>query len=237
MAVSWLWPFLAGLVGAVFAAKVWGQWSVRRRPHQLAWGLGLSMYALASLVDAYVLYAGWTIPAYRLFFALAAGNVGFLGLGTVLLARSGAFGRAFAIFVVAAFAVAALAQFAVPLAADTPVAIEGETRPLVAWGTELGAKPIPFPQPARVAFLLLNVVGGLALIGGALLSWWQTRASGVLLIGAGAMLPFLGGSLSTLLDLDVRPLMQLAGIGVMFAGYLRGREAPPRAAPPAPADG
>ena len=224
--MAWLVPFLAGVIGALFAAKVWGQWSVRRRPHQLAWALGLTMYALATLVDAYVAVAGWNVPVYRAFFALAAGNVGFLGLGTILLSRAGVWTRVFAAFVVGGFALAALGQLAVPLDASMPVTIEGETRPLSAWGSDLGAKPIPFPNPGRIAFLALNIVGGLALIGGALLSWWQTRRVGVLLIGVGAMFPFLGGTLSTMLDVDVRPLMQFLGIAVMFLGYLRSRETP-----------
>lgn len=235
MASGWVVPLLAGIVAAVFAAKVWGQWSVRRRPYQLAWAVGLTLYAIATFVDAYVAASGWTVPAYRLFFAVAAGNVGFLGLGTILLARSGVWGRVFAVLVVAGALVATFAQLAVPLTTQTPVIIDGETRPLAEWGSDLGAKPIPFSNPARVSFLALNVVGGLALIGGAVLSWWQTRRVGVLLIGVGAMLPFLGGSLSTLFAIDLRVLMQFLGIVVMFVGYLRGQEASPPAAAGAPA--
>ena len=229
MATTWVVPFLAGLVSALFAARVWGQYAERRRGHQLAWALGLTMYALASLVEAYVSLSGWTLPLYHAYFTMAGLNVGLLGLGTVLLARSGAWGRAF----VALVALAALAlvggQLVADLSLDAPVTREGETRPLAQWGTDVGAAPIPLPNPARVAFLVLNVVGGLALIGGALLSWWQTRRAGVLLIGVGAMLPFAGGSLSTLTGIDLRTTLQLLGVAVMFAGYVRGREAPPRA--------
>lgn len=237
MATAWVFPLLAGLVSALFAARVWGQWSERRRPHQLAWAAGLTMYAAASLVDAYVAESGWSVPLYRAYFTLASANVGFLGLGTVFLTRPGAWGRLFTAFVLAALAVAALGQLAVPLDAATPVTVQhedgtSETRALADWGTEVGAKPIPMPNPGRIAFLLLNVVGGLALIGGALLSWWRTRRAGVLLIGAGAMLPFLGGSMSTLFDVDLRTLFQFLGIVVMFVGFLRGQEARPRA--PAP---
>lgn len=232
--MSWLVPFGAGVVAAVFAAKVWGQWSARRRPHQLAWAVGLTMYAAATFLDALVTYeGGWSVASYRAFFALAAANVGFLGLGTILLARPRWIGAAFAVFVVAATAVAALGQLAVPLEPDTPI----EGRPLAAWGSELGAGAIPFSSPARWAFLLLNVVGGAALIGGALLSWRQTREMGVLLIGLGALLPFLGGSLSTLVAWDVRVPLQLAGIVVMFLGYLRSRETPSTHATRAPVDG
>lgn len=220
--LGWTVPFLAGVVAAIFAAKVWGQWSVRRRPHQLAWASGLTLYALATFVDAYAALEGWSVPAYRIFFLAASANVGLLGLGTVLLTRAGPWGRAFAGLVVLGAAVAGLGQFAVPLDAAQ---LDGT------------AAHVPFPSPARIAFLALNVVGGLALIGGAVLSWWQTRAAGVLLIGVGACLPFAGGSLSTLFGVDLRVPMQLLGIVVMFVGYLRGRETLPPAAARAPSDG
>lgn len=244
VASGWIIAFLAGVVAALFAAKVWGQWSVRRRPHQLAWGAGLTMYALAALLDSYVgWHGGWDAISYRVFFALAAGNVGFLGLGTVLLARTGRAAQAFAAFVVIGFAVAAVGQLSVPLSADQLVGGCGDAgsdvpcKRLDEWGTDLGAKAIPFSSPARWAFLLLNVVGGLALIGGALLSWWRTRAAGVLLIGVGALLPFLAGSLSTIFGLDLRVVMQFLGIIVMFVGYLRGRETLPPSGVPSPTDG
>ena len=75
----------------------------------------------------------------------------------------------------------------------------------------------------RALAVALNVAGGLALIGGSLLSWWKTRALGVLLIAVGAMAPFVGGSLSSLGALNVRVLFQFVGIALMFAGFLWGR--------------
>ena len=221
MAAGWVVPLLAGVVAVAFAARVWGEWSIRRRWHQLAWATGLTLYAIATFADAYAAARGWSEPAYRIFFAAAGANVGFLGLGTVLLVRSRIAGRIFAAFVVLTSLVAGIGQLVVPL----------DGLPLD--GT---ADHIPFPQPARIAFLLLNVVGGLALIIGAVLSWRQTRRMGVLLIGLGALFPFLGGSLSTLTTLDLRVLFQFLGIVVMFVGYLRGRDALRATAAPSPAE-
>ena len=221
MTSGWVVPLLAGVVAVAFAARVWGEWSVRRKWHQLAWAAGLSLYAIATFADAYAATRGWSEPAYRIFFAAAGANVGFLGLGTVLLLRARVAARIFAAFVVLASLSAAAGQFAVPL---DGAALDGT------------AEHIPFPQPARIAFLLLNIVGGLALIVGAVVSWWQTRRMGVLLIGVGALFPFLGGSLSTLTALDLRVLFQFLGIVVMFVGYLRGRDALPPAGAPKPAE-
>jgi hypothetical protein len=221
MASGWVVPLLAGVVATVFAARVWGEWSVRRRWHQLAWAGGLSLYAIATFLDAYVANAGWNVPAYRLFFFAASANVGLLGLGTILLLRSRAASRIFGAFVVVAALTAGIAQFAVPL---DGAALDGT------------AAHVPMPHPARVAFLLLNVVGGSALIVGAIISWWQTRRPGVLLIGIGALFPALGGSLSTLTSIDLRVIAQFLGIVVMFAGYMFGRDALPPRADPRPAE-
>lgn len=222
---EWLFPFLAAMVGALFAARVWGQWSARRKPHQLAWALGLSAYAAASLIESYVSSRPWTVGLYRAYFPLAAVNVGLLGLGTVLLARQDARTALFAALLGLCAIFALVGPLMEPISLDQPIEIDGETRPLSDWGTDLGAKAVPFPHPGRVGFLLLNVLGGLALIGGALLSWRETRRPGVLLIGLGALLPFLGGTLSGLAGVDLRIALQLTGITVMFVGFLKGQEA------------
>lgn len=221
---AWVYPFLVALVAAAFAARVWGQWSARRGPHQLAWAAGLTAYALASLVEAYVSTSPWTVGLYRAYFPLAALNVGLLGLGTLLLSRRDAWTAALAALLGLAAVFAALGPLMVPLDARQPVTIGDETRAFADWGTDLGAKPIPLPHPGRIGFLVLNAVGGLALIGGAMLAWWKTRRPGVLLIGVGALLPFLGGTLSALVHVDLRIPLQLAGIVVMFVGFLKGQD-------------
>lgn len=234
MALAWLVPLVAGAMSVVFAAMVWGQWSARRRPYQLAWALGLTAYAAASFIEAYVTDHDWSVALYRAYFPLAAGTVGLLGLGSVLLARVNVWTALYAALTGLVIVVALMGPFALPLADDTPVNLgtgeHPDVHPLHETGTALGAKAVPLPNPGRLAFLLLNAVGGLALIVGALWSWWRTRRAGVLLIGVGALLPFLGGSLSSLLHLDVRVALQAVGIVVMFAGFLQGREVPHRAA-------
>ena len=228
---EWLIALLAAAVSALFAARVWGQYATGRQGHALAWALGLSAYAAAAFIDAIVVEAGWSVGLYRAFFALAAGNVGLLGLGTVLLSARGRTAQASALLVAVGILVVAIGPLAVPLTLDTPVSDESETKPLRDWGGDVGAKAIPFSNAGRVAFLLLNIVGGLALILGAAWSWWRTRNAGVLLIGVGALFPFIGGSLSTFTAIETRVLFQFLGIVVMYAGYALSRR-PHRAAAP-----
>jgi hypothetical protein len=221
MGAAFVVPLLAGIVSAAFAAMVWGQFSLRRRPHQLAWALGLSAYAVASFIEAYVTDAPWSVPLYRTYFPLAAATVGLLGLGTVLLARVNVWTALFAAMTGIGIVITLVGPFALALSDDTPVNLsDGTTTTLHDAGPALGARAVPLtptnPNPGRIAFLVLNIVGGLALIGGALC--------------LGAVLPFAGGSLQTLFDLDLRVALQLAGIVVMFVGFLQGREVPTRQA-------
>ena len=234
VASAWLLPFLAGVLAAVFAARVWGQFSARRRPHQFAWGLGLTFYAAASFIEAYVAQNPWSVPLYEVYFPLAGATVGLLGLGTVFLARLDKWTALYAAATGLAIVITIVGPFGLHLAPGAPIEVKGVTQPLASWGTQLGSAAVPFSNPARWSFLLLNVVGGLALIGGALTSYQKTRRTGVLLIGVGAVLPFAGGSLASIGGLDARILLQLLGIAVMFAGYLQGREVPSRV--PAPAE-
>ncbi|MEA3198784.1 MAG: hypothetical protein QOE90_212 [Thermoplasmata archaeon] len=227
MSLAGIVPLVAGVLAAAFAAMVWGQFSARRRPYQLAWALGLTAYSAASFIEAYVGSAPWSVALFRVYFPLAAATVGLLGLGSVLLARVNLGTALYAALTGLAVLVALMGPFALSLSPDTTVKLaDGTVTTLRDAGPALGAAPVPLPNPGRVAFLLLNVVGGLALIGGALWSWWRTRRLGVLLIGVGAILPFTGGSLSDLLHLDVRVALQAVGIVVMFVGYLQGRETP-----------
>lgn len=214
---DWMVPFLAGVVSLVFAGVVARQWWQRRRPHQLAWALGIGAYALASFAEARVEAASWSVLLYAAYFPLASVTVGLLGLGTVYLLRPGRWGAVFAWTVAVASA----------LAVAGPWIAGVDAADLAGRGTDLGAEPVPYPNPGRFAFLFLNVAGGLALVGGALWSWWKTRSHGVLLIGLGALLPGLGGALASFTDYDDRVMMQFLGILVMLAGYLRSREVPP----------
>lgn len=165
-------------------------------------------------MDAWVAASGWNAGLYRAYFVFAAGNVGLLGTGTMCLLRDARWGRVFALLTLVGMTTALFAPWELPI--DSLV--QGA-------GTDLGGKAVPFSNPGRVAFLLLNVIGGLALIGGALWSYAQTRRPGLLLIGLGALVPFLGGSASTLGAVDARILAQFVGILVMYAGYAWGARA------------
>ena len=47
--MHWLLPAVATAASAAFATAVLRQYAARRRPYQLAWGVALAMFAVASL--------------------------------------------------------------------------------------------------------------------------------------------------------------------------------------------
>ncbi|HEX2022063.1 MAG TPA: hypothetical protein VHH36_05075 [Candidatus Thermoplasmatota archaeon] len=216
MADDWLLPALAGVVSLAFAGTVGWHYAARRRPHRLAWTLGFLAYAVASFVEAQVAAQGWSLPLYRAYVPLAVAPVALLGAGTVYLLWPGRAAHAFAAAMALLVLASAAGALAVPLAdAD-----------LAGQGLDLGVKALPRASVARVSFAVVNAVGGLALVGGALWSWWRTRRPGLLLLGLGALLAALGGTLSALLGLPDRVALQFLAVALMFAGYLRTREAP-----------
>lgn len=217
-------PAAAGVTGLVFAGLVAAKWRKNRRAHDALWAAGLFLYGVVSFVEAWVMTSGWTIPLYRTYFVMSPALVGLLGAGTIRFVADAKWSRLFTALVAGLVLVAAIGQLFLVIHIDTPVTADGVTKPLDEWGSELGGRAIPFPHPARIAFLLLNIVGGLALILGALWSWWTTKRLGVLLIGVGALFPFTGGTLSTLGFPEGRIIAQLIGIVIMFAGFVKSQE-------------
>lgn len=162
---GWWWPAATAVLGFAFASLVVRQWLRRRKPHQLAWTVGLIMYAVAAVMESYSEYTGgWAPIVYRVYIVLAASLVGFLGLGTLyLLSRRKFWPRIYLAFLLASAAVFLYGTFACDLARDKLVA------GIVVGGGALGAQT-SFP---RVMSLPFNITGTLLLLGGALISVWR----------------------------------------------------------------
>lgn len=231
--MTWWVPALAAVFGGVFAAAVAARARGTRRASDALWAAGLLAYALASALEARAEVHGWSVLRYRLYFALAPALVGLLGAGTgyVLADRHGrrAWAGGFAALVGVLLAVAGLAQLDIPLSGRTLVEGPSGARPLAAWGADVGARAVPFPHPARWAFLLANVLGGLVLVGGAAWTGIRDRDGAMGAIAVGALLPLAGGVVSTAGAPELRLPLQLAGVVVMFAGYVASVGGPPRA--------
>src|SRR5438445_822955 len=73
----------ATVISVAFASLVFAQWLGRRRPYQLAWSLGLGLYAVAALIGI-AAYSYWRS---RLVFNL------WIGIGALIVAIGGSLAR------------------------------------------------------------------------------------------------------------------------------------------------
>lgn len=218
-------PFAAALISAAFASLVLRQYLIRRRLHQLAWGGALAMFAAAALIEAIAGVWGWSVTAYRLYYLLGGLlDVGWLGAGTLLLLSRPA-GRG------AAIVMAVLTVVAIPAVIVAPVHTEllGQAEP---GRGAMGGLPL-------VLAPITNVLGSVALIGGALWSAWSawrhhaptSLVVGLAVLAGGALVAAAGHGLAGQVAGRhlLAPLGELAGAVLMFTGYLA-VEAPQRAA-------
>lgn len=205
---------LAAAVSAVFAAVVLGQYVRQRKPYQLMWAIGLSLFAVAAAAGALARSTGVNATEYRVFYLFGAIlNVAWLGLGTIylLVRRRWATGALLAVVLLSI--VSAFAVFSAPV--DLAAAVDSGR----------GFQDAPLP---RILAGIGSGLGSIVLIGGALWSagvFLRRRhngrralanviiAIGVLIVAAGGTATFTGAS-------GVLEFTNLIGISVMFAGFL-----------------
>jgi hypothetical protein len=225
--MHWVLPAVATAASAAFAVAVLRQYAARRRLQQLAWGVALAMFALASLALTVGVAAGWTplgFKAYYLFGAML--NVPWLALGTVALLAGPAARRAY---------VAGLALFT---AASTVLVAAASVGAADLTG-RLPEGKLFLPVPVRVLAVLGNTVGTLIVVGGAVASGLalrhrrhlRARFEGNLLIALGVLLAAGGGVFAFLDRSDKLALALALGASVMYLGFRRA-SAPAR--PPVP---
>lgn len=242
----WIVPLGAAAVSATFASLLARQWLARRRPHQLAWTLALTMFTLATLATAEGVRAGWTPGLFRTYYLFGAMiNVPFLAAGTVyLLAKHRWIGHAAAAAVLVAAAYGAVVLLGARLDATYMAGIRGIPEARSAF---IGA-PL-----ARTLSRYYSYTAFTAVVLGAVWSAIRLRrqraapnaahlrrlASGNILIAAGTFV-VAAASIAIRLGHGSTPAVLfsvglLAGICLMFGGFLRTRPRPAPARGGAPA--
>ena len=94
MAPVFVIPLIAGAVGGAFAVVVARQYASRRRTYQAIWAVALAMFAVAALFETAGQAFGWSDATYRGYYLFGGLlNVGWLGLGSLLLLTSPRVGR------------------------------------------------------------------------------------------------------------------------------------------------
>ncbi len=208
-------PLIAGAVGGAFAAVVARQYLNRRKPYQATWAIALAMFAAAAIFETAGEAFGWSDPTYKGYYLFGGLlNVGWLGLGSLLLLVAPRAGR---IAIIAMVVISIVALVSV-LVAHTDAELLRASVPA------RGAIDVPVALP-----LITNLGGSLLLIGGAAWSAWKAaragapgnRVVGLALLAAGAFIVAGGHSYAQTKGVyAAQPISEALGIGAMFVGYL-----------------
>lgn len=231
-----LMSIISAVVTGVFAAIVLKRWSEKRRPHLLAWGIGLTMYFFGTLSQV-ILYFVWSPFFFGLWYWAGALMVAaWLGQGTVyLLVRRGSIARNInmALILVGVMTLP-WTIFLTPFNADawepgrdiTEIyRTEGDTATGVI--TREGIMPLQSRGTVRFFSPIMNVWGTIALVGGAIYSSilfrrkeiMRNRMVGNWLIALGGLMPALGGALIRLGDPSYKYLGEMLGAILIFIGF------------------
>lgn len=219
-------PLVAAVVAVVFAVTLFRRYARSRSIAQLAWGIAMAMYAIASLAVANGTYGGWDKSLFKLYWLFGAMlNVPYLALGSIALLRKAPL-TWLAMLIVAA---ATIYGFGVVLASAL------DTSPM-------SAKPFDIPRGKDVwdgalagklgsaysipAYL---IVVAIAFVTSRRPEVPRERMRANWLIAAGSTIVALGGfTLARLARGAFFSIFLALGISVMFAGFVTA-SSPPRA--------
>ena len=210
----------ATLISATLASMILARGMRSRRPHLLAWGTSLGLFAVGSATLTVGTAASWTPALFRLYYATGAVlTVPFLGLGSLWL-HSPRAGRVASI-AVTLFAVAAVVVIAtVPLRGPVPPEAVPE-------GQEL------FDALPRALAVAGNIVGTVVVVGGTVRSIVcvasRRRASesdrrileANLLITLGVVVAATGGAFLGLGEAASKAIPLALAASLIFLGYVR----------------
>lgn len=230
-------PALTTLISLVFAGQVLNQYRVRRRPHQLAWGLALLFYAVGAFPEVTGSLNGWSSFEFKIYYLFGAILlVPWLSLGTAELLlrplRPAPVLGAYRAMVVALSVLGIAAVIAAPLHSGH---VSGTTVPsnCAMWCSPASETGYGLANGlSALSAAVGNIVGTLMLLGGALFSviravrYRHSPGSvanyvvGNILIFAGALVVASASSLTRLGSYEFFYAGQAAGIAIIFCGFL-----------------
>lgn len=214
-------PLVSSIISAVFALLLAIQYCKRRKRHQLIWAISLLMFFLATLLEflaefSYSTYPqslGWSELTYKLYYMLSPVMVAFMGVGSLYLLAHVPVGKYFLYYAIALAVPMFLLGFAATVGQTLQQAVAE------AGGTEIAGAAMP--EYVRVFSPLLTIPGAIALIGGALWSFWLDRTRKFnLLIALGGLFPSAGGLEARFGDPTFFYILETAGMIFLFIGFL-----------------
>ena len=220
--MSHLLPFTSTLVTAAFAVAVFSRYVQRGGTHLLFWGIGLALYGLGTLSEAFLGLASSPFMLRVWYICGAMLTAAWLGQGTLyLLVRKPGVANGFAIGLTVVSMAAIAAVFLAPM---TKMAYNINLPASVQYKDILMRSPLMI-----VLTIVLNLYGTVLLVGGALYSaflFWRKRVLAHrvvanVLIAAGALLPASAGTFVKLGLADWLYVSELLGAILMFSGFLQ----------------
>ncbi len=219
---------LATLITFAFASAVLLQFWQRGGQYRLIWGVALICYGSATAVQFAAELNGWGTGVFRVWY-LSGGllTAAYLGQGTAFLLLPRRLAVALLCILVAASLWGAFRIATVPLTRVAISPLPGKISPSAG----------NLPPDLRALAALLNIYGTLLLIGGAVWSALvyvdhrldRRRRAGYrllsnLLIAGGSLVVASAGSLETFGHGEYLYAGEIAGITIIYLGFLRSRE-------------
>jgi hypothetical protein len=214
----WIFPLAAGVVSALFAARLGRAWLQRRRPNLACWCLALAMFAIASFSAAIGIAFGWSEGLFRSYYYFGAiANVPLLGLGTIYLLADRKLAHLLGLVVLLALVVAAARSLSAGL----------DPSGLATSGIPAGRAVAP--EGLRTLSRYYSFAGFFVVVGGAL--WSAARlmrarephlrrlAAANGLIAVGTFVVALGSGFARYGQGSVFAVGLLLGVVLMFAGF------------------
>ncbi|UCD44190.1 MAG: hypothetical protein JSV27_08615 [Candidatus Bathyarchaeota archaeon] len=212
-------PLLTAIVAFVFTAMLVRQYLERRKIHQILWSVAMLFYGTSALMEFLMNpdILGPSIIAFRIYYVLAAPLVGLLGAGVMYLLASKRKADMFMVGISLLSVVLIVTGMIEPL--ERTVIIEAFEGPL---GEAFRAAVHAYPMSVRRYAIVINIVGGFALILGALWSFLKDRRRTYnLLIFVGGILPMIGGSaLAFFGEPSLFFIFELGGTVFLFLGFV-----------------
>jgi hypothetical protein len=214
-------PLITSIVSLIFAILVLDQYFARRKAYQLLWSIGMFMYSFSAFTEFWWNVVGHVDFLYRIWYLVGAILVaGYLGQGTLYLLMR----RRPANIIMAILGLFTI--YAVVRIFSAHLDISNLTKL-----TGVGVLPNDI---RAIVTPIVNAFGTLALVGGAIYSafiFWRKRilphrVIANILIAVGALLPAAGGIHISVNNGDINLffLFELAGVIIMFIGFLRTKE-------------
>ena len=204
---------LAALAATVFAGDLWLDYRRRPRPHIAGYGVGMTMFAVATWAFYIGLSFGWTGPVYRTFYLFGAIlNIPFLALGSMFLVVGRRSGHVMAIALGAFTAISTTLTATVPFA--NPLPESGVPHEIFAEGFGPRLFAIIGGAAGTTILVVLAVVS--------ILRFWRKNRKivwGNLLIVAGTLAAASGGTGLALGESSAFAVSLLAAVSLIWAGY------------------